>query len=741
VTASNRVYFVESLTLRAWLWTVFPSFIPGALRRRRDRIQCYVLYGSRLAMLMARISAAALGVSVRRLEYRLRDVYDDKGQMIRLRIDYCDMAEAQHHAIAEPTFQELLQSGQIRDRMPLYLAKAFVQEIRRNRVNLWHTLLLIQVCVWKTKIEDSTEAEPVMYIIRRPWYSSLNLYAAMHGVKLVQTFAPIDPYGVLKRSLPKPLIESVRNLRYRLSQGNLPQMVMSYITPRFSSDPVQRSEALIDETQTPKDSLPPKILVGYNGQLNLNQPHLHSDLSFWQRSPLEGDDLLVAFSLFNDPLNEEKQDQLSEHGIEAVVFNRKAATVPSARVFKPGKSSRKKLKAPAAIHHKGLTGAWLKAQLSNYQERRSYWTELLTTYNGKIYVTFQNADPSHIAIADALGDTGGILAMYQRSYEPNPTPMLAVYSDIAFRFSNATAPLEKVSNSVIQYHVATGYLGDHRFSLLRARSGAVRSELERHGAHRVLAYFDENSGDDDHVHTGHSFTQENYSFLLNKLLGEPWLGLVLKPKNPRSLRRRLGQVARLLQEAQATGRCYIYEGGPIQSPNSPTEAALEADLAIHGHLFAGTAGVEAALAGVPTLLLDREGWPVSPLYRLPKDKVVFTNWLDLWTACTEHWATEGGTAEFGDWSLLLDELDPFRDGRASERMGTYLGLLMEGFKAGLDRDTVMADAAGRYADQWGSDKVNQINGGWRPGELFTSDPRSTELIDLSKNPMMEQSLA
>ena len=151
--------------------------------------------------------------------------------------------------------------------------------------------------------------------------------------------------------------------------------------------------------------------------------------------------------------------------------------------------------------------------------------------------------------------------------------------------------------------------------------------------------------------------------------------------------------------------------------------------------------MEAALAGVPTLLLDREGWPVSPLYRLPKDKVVFTNWIDLWKACVEHWAVQGGTPEFGDWSLLLDELDPFRDGRASERMGTYLHWLMEGFKAGLGRDTVMADAAERYAKQWGTDKVNQINGGWRPGEMYESDPRSTELIDLSKAPVGQQELA
>jgi len=58
---------------------------------------------------------------------------------------------------------------------------------------------------------------------------------------------------------------------------------------------------------------------------------------------------------------------------------------------------------------------------------------------------------------------------------------------------------------------------------------------------------------------------------------------------------------------------------------------------------------------------------------------------------------------------MLDELDPFRDGRAAERMGTYISWLLEGFRAGFDRETVMADAAERYGARWGKDKVTSIN--------------------------------
>jgi hypothetical protein len=741
VTSSNRLYFVENLTLRAWLLTVLPRLILGALRRQHHANQCYVLEGSRLAMLVARLSAAPAGVHVSQLKYRVRDMHDEQGRMIRLRIDFGDLLEVQRYAVAEPAFQELLESGQLRDRLPLYLAKGFGHEKRLEPNNFWHSLFRIQACVWKAKELGRSDSEVMVFIARRPWSSSLNLYAAKYGLLLIHTYGSLDLKGVVRRNLPKPVEDLARTFVYGLSQGNLLKAIKSHISWKLTSVVANPRGSSHAGTQGTVELSHPKILINYAGQLNLNHPHLHSDLFFWQQSPLLSDNLLMAFSLFNDPLDEHKRDQLAEHGIQAIVLDPKAASVPEARVFKAVDCSKNLTRPPKISLPRGREGKWLKEYIADYEERRAYWTQIFESSNSKVYVTYQNTHPEHIAIADALGEVGGVMAMYQRSYEPNPTPMLSTYSDIAFRFSNATVPWEKLSNSVIQYHVATGYLGDHRFGMLRARSGAIRAEFERNGANRVLAYYDENSGDNVQLHSGHEFMQENYTFLLEKVLSEPWLALILKPKNPRSLRRRLGPVAQQLEEALATGRCYVYEGGPIQCPHSPTEAALEADLAIHGHLYGGTAGVEAALAGVPTLMLDREGWPMSPLYRFPKDKVVFTDWTDLWKASIEHWAVQGGTPGFGDWSLLLDDLDPFRDGHAAERMGTYLHWLMEGFEAGSGRDTVMADAAERYTARWGSDKVNQVNGGWHPGEIYASNPISTKLLDLSRSPAGHQDLA
>jgi len=188
------------------------------------------------------------------------------------------------------------------------------------------------------------------------------------------------------------------------------------------------------------------------------------------------------------------------------------------------------------------------------------------------------------------------------------------------------------------------------------------------------------------------------------------VGARLKPKVPRTLRRRLGPVAALLEQAEKTGRCHVLEGGTLHGPYPPPVAAMASDLAIHGHLWAGSAAVEAVLAGTPTLLIDKEGWHASPLYELGLGRVVFTEWSRLWEACRGHFADPSSIPGFGRWDSVLDDLDPFRDGRAAERMGMYVRWLLEGLEAGRDRLAVIDEASERYREQWGRDKVIDGNG-------------------------------
>ena len=713
----EMIWFVENLTLRVWFLSLMPRIVWARLKRRSKIERCYVIDASLVSLVAARLLGRLLGSPVEKLAFRLIDVRDEAGLLIRLRITYQDLAEVQEDIMREAVFRDFLNSNNSEDRLLAYLARSVSTTSFSQRQTLWRALFLIQICLWKAKSEQrGGDPGGLLFLERRPWFKAIERYASRYGVEIVGVRPAIDVGVLLRRLLTPRGIATARTLRHRFYR----------VWAQLFKDRKRNALGGGSWPHIVRHDIGPRVAVEYSGHFNLNKPECHSDLFFWQQSSLSGEDILVTFGLPQDPVDQQKWEELTHNGISAVALHPQATKISSVPLFthRPRRSK--------TTIEKGRTGdstwtpekKWLDEQIENYQVLRDYWTQLFCSQGIKLYVTWYRYDARHCAIADALQSLGGVTTIYQRALEVLPSPECAVATDIMFGYAPQDAEVERHCDSKIPYHVSVGYFGDHRFPLLRDMAQEVRSALRRNGARYIVAFFDENSADDARWHTGHEFQRENYAFLLEKVFAEPLLGVVFKPKYPPTLRKRLGPVSELLDRAIATGRCYLYEAGPLHGSYPPAAAALAADVAIHGHVCAATAGLEAALAGIPTLLLDREGWHVSPLYRLGVDTVVFRSWVELWAALTEHRKSPAGIPKFGDWSHLLDELDPFRDGRAAERMGTYLKWLIDGFKAGLDRDTVMADAAERYCRLWGWDTVVEVNVGPKFHQQFHSNWRA-----------------
>ena len=312
-------------------------------------------------------------------------------------------------------------------------------------------------------------------------------------------------------------------------------------------------------------------------------------------------------------------------------------------------------------------------------------------------------------MADAIEEIGGISAIEQIGFDGVTFFQCIVHADIEFGFSIWGSEIEKKLGSQVPYYVVTGFPGDHYFSGLKKEAVILRKKLKLNGAKKIVAVFDENSADDDRFDFGHEIQIENYQYLLEEVLKTSWLGVIFKPKKPSTLRKRIDPIVTLLEEALATGRCHIYEETSLNQSNIPaTLAALSSDISIHAHLMSGTVGIESFLAGTPTLLIDREGLNKSKLYELERGKVIFRNWPETIDALYEHFQSQKGIPNFGDWSTIINELDSFRDGLSENRKGTYLKYLMDGFNNGLDRKIILADAAEKYANKWGHDKIISV---------------------------------
>ncbi|MBI4354484.1 MAG: hypothetical protein HY595_04540 [Candidatus Omnitrophica bacterium] len=677
----TQQWFVARLTLPGWLAFIWPRLLWRRLRGGRVE-GCQAVEHSPWGLRVAQVTGGWLGVQVAPLVFRLMDIRDERGVLVRLRLAYGDLADVQAQIVHSPRFREATHAAGVPKHLPSYLAKVLAIVDFAQHHTLWHTLLLVQVCRWEARrrtVERSGMLAGV-FIERLPWMDVMARYAAEHQIMLAPIPRLVHPWDWLRRQL--------RPLRRWLQ-------AVHGSWRRTRSVPADRA---------------PRVATDSFGQLTLDHPELHSDLFFWQQSALPGRDVLVLFHSPHDPLDDRKLAQLREYDMDAVPLVPGATRLASRPAFLP------RLTWPATPpqwrlrRQGGVEEAWLRACAADYQSVRRFWEQLFASSGVRVYLTWYRYDPAHCAIADALEAIGGVLAIYQRAHDACPSAETAVTADVFFCYSRSAAEIEQQSGSRVSSYVVTGYLGDHRAPLLQVQTRRIRERLQAHGAQRIMAFMDEGSLNHRWWFLDDQAQQEQHQFLLERVLAEPWFGLILKPKKPSTLRERLGPVARLLDQAEATGRCHVFEEGGGYGAYPPAAAALAADVAVHGHLFTGTAGMECALAGVPTLLLDREGWPLSPLYRLGEGRVVFTRLDILWRACLEQWRRPGGIPGFGDWSERLEELDPFRDGRAAFRLGTYVQWLLEGFKAGLNRQAVMAQASERYAVQWGSDKILAFDG-------------------------------
>lgn len=647
-----------------------PSLLGVCLTDRRSRAallnQSAVIYyidvsrnGTSLALPLLRL----LKIQADPLDFEMRNVKDERGELLRLRIFRHDLFELKKKILASESFKALYRQEWEQDGVLPFLEKGVIDGQIMDPFSVSRMVYLVGVVKWHATL--AALAGPVLVVRRRPWFDVLTCYASEHGVRVVAAFVPLI---ALRRLISNAYYSIPRVYAFFRS-------VKEYDWPKLR--PAESGTSV-------------KIYVEGRGQVNLHNDGHHSDF-YWllnsQCSPR---------SIVYRPCSAAEKAAL-------IAADVGVATAYLGSIFAPCRRISTKLRGVWRLRTEQRS---LNAMLKSYNAIRTFWRAVFVANNVKIFLTWYRFEKSHIAIGDAVKDVGGVSVCLPISFDGFKSTDLFTKLDIAFCYSAFAANIEHQCGVKSDYRIITGYPQDYAPPLLKAEAVRLRDRLQAAGARKIVFVIDENSVDDPRWHTGHALQRENYSFILEQVLATPWLGVVFKPKVARTLRHRLGPVAQLLAEAEATGRCYVYEATSRDVTSAPPVlAGLSADVCIHAHLCSGTAALECALAGLPTLLIDREGAPDSKFYELPRGKVVFRDWPEAIAALMEHFERPGGIPNFGDWSPVIDQLDPFRDGLAARRIGDYLSWLQQGFEQGLDRDAVMLQAAERYGREWGADTV------------------------------------
>jgi hypothetical protein len=666
-------YYIEKLQFHTFFkYTFFNSL--KATKTPRQRICYFYIDGKQ-----SRLLAILLGKNViQRMNFRFDEIRDSSRTTIGWKITHSYLQNVLDMILSDPEYKELFQSNVYHSpHFLLFTKKEIANTLTQDSFStLWSTLLKIHACdFYNRKLQNSSADSVVFLLEQRLWKNSLLKYAENLGLKLIWN----NPAFSFKNFIKKQKYN--RPITFSL--------IEHLVGKKSSRLPIKPSKSL-------------KIAIESIGVFNLKQKELFSDLAYFHQSELPPESVLLYIN--SHAITTEQFDDVTSAKIDIVALRNDACNNFGIPVFSPTVRRNNKHLNIEKKYKKTEEGKFIQYQIKKYDYLKNYWLEFFAKTNSKIHFTHFRWNNSHIPKTDALNALGGISALWQMSYFDLPSPVLAVSADVLFSFSQNNILLEKKHGSLIQYHVATGYPGDYRFKLLKPGAEKIRNQLRANGAKKIIAFFDENSSSEERWTIGNSTACAEYGYLLEKVIENPWLGVVFKPKKPHTLLKRLNDISELMDTAMATGRCHFFMAESSGIP--PAVAALASDVAIHGAVWAATAGLEAALCGIPTLLMDHDNWHYSQLNQLGLNRVIFHDWDTLWKTLTNHWNTKNGIEGLGSWEPLLNQLDPFRDGKAAERMGTYLHWLIKGYEQGLKKETVLSDAAERYCKLWGQDKIS-----------------------------------
>lgn len=340
----------------------------------------------------------------------------------------------------------------------------------------------------------------------------------------------------------------------------------------------------------------------------------------------------------------------------------------------------------------------------------AWWRDFFKAQRVRLHVGTFNTPVSQVV---ALQSLDALSCSYQFSLSSLPfTSDMTSGEDIRLAFSTYFEDLWQSIPPLAREYVTTGFVFDRGLRYHAGRkSGEVRQRMETRGVRYVLCFFDENTKDLWYYPATVAAAAEDYKFLFRWLEEDPSFGLVLKPKFAATLFERMPELKPLYDRAKATGRCELLATAHHVSEIFPIEAALEADVCV-GKIRGGTAALEAALAGIPTLLIDVEGFRSHPFHEWGRNRVVFEDWAALRRAVEQQRTRPGRVEGFGDWSSAKSDVDPFGDGEGTLRLGATLGWIHQALGRGLSGEEAIAYARAKFAERWttGPRRTGQIAG-------------------------------
>lgn len=431
-------------------------------------------------------------------------------------------------------------------------------------------------------------------------------------------------------------------------------------------------------------------------------PSRRNDLNWFEGSGIDPAKVLIYFDSCNNSngqlIKAETIRQIEKMGFNWVSL--KDDIVEDQGYFWQAAALDKKELFPAKSAKTGVE-KWILDIGNGLLEGVNYWKQFYEAFDIKVNYIPEEGFSKNImqAIAfDINKQERGLLVGKQRSeiYAPFSDLFVGFHPKHVFFTWNDRIPDYLNPNiEKIETLVTVGYPND--VSARRVESLKYRDELLKNGVKFIVALFDNSFGRD--LHYSEDGMIGFYDLFLKWMLEDDSVGLVIKSKKP-SLIKSFTGLRDVFDKAADTGRCIrlSQEWGRF-----PADASLGADMAVGCGI--ASAVMESVIAGRRGIHYDTTCLKSHEFYRWGGGRLIFDDPIKMMTALKRYKEDPANEPKLGDWSEYLDRLDPFRDNRGGERMGTYMRWLLEAFDQDKNREEAIELANKRYAQSWGGDKI------------------------------------
>jgi len=212
----------------------------------------------------------------------------------------------------------------------------------------------------------------------------------------------------------------------------------------------------------------------------------------------------------------------------------------------------------------------------------------------------------------------------------------------------------------------TGYVFDASFDYVRGRAHERRQQLQQRNIQFIIGYLNESVQTNKYGLISREDHCAELRTLFEWVLDHPDVGLLVKSQFMSNAPQRFPEIEKIEAEARKTGRYIELTHGTHRNIFFPAEMAFSADLVI-GHAVGATAGLEAALTKTRCVLLNPYGM-VAQKELYEQADIVYPSLPKVLEAVHDFRAGDPERAALGDWSPILDSLDPFQDGQAGHRL-------------------------------------------------------------------------